>query len=230
MMKKALLLTTLCLLAVSSAMAVPGLQIYIDAPDATYDMDSQTWVTASSNFDVWVVASHLNKQKNGTLYDIGLAIALGADVDAGSGSIDITPEGGSTTNYTGLGGATGFQWGTPPTSDPLPGHGIYPANYVVVPVADQTPTDESEWIAVQDYIPGSDGGTDIHGFIYKFNVSTSYASVHFDAFGFYDDEFGKRTFAPFSHDGEMNVVPEPTTMVLLGFGLFGAGIARRKKN
>jgi hypothetical protein len=212
-MKKILLLTFLSLLA-GSAAAVPSLQIYIDAADVSYNPGTESWMTSSYDFDLWVVASHLDR---GSIYDIGLVAALGSTTDPNSGSLFVTPEGGSTTEYTN----GDFSWGTPPAGDPIPAHGIYPANFVDIGVTTQTPTDPNDWVTVQDYIPGGDGGTDVHGFIYKFHITTTYNRLHFDAYG-YD---GNRMFAPFSHDAD--VVPEPTTMALFGLGLLGAGIARR---
>lgn len=223
-MKRIILTLVIGLLAAPSLMAVPALQLYIEG--ATYDDVTDTWVTSSSNFTLWVVASHLDKKNNGTLYDIGFSAALGEGVDPASGSMTVTPTSptaGPPTTYNG----GDFIWGTPPPSDPMPAHGIFPASYVTQHVADNSPLDPNDWFPVQDYIAGSDGGTDIYGYMWGFNIQTTYSYLHFDAFGFYDDQFGKRVFAPFSHDAEM--VPEPATALLMGLGLMGAGIYRRFK-
>jgi len=55
-MKKVLFLIVAVLLVSSSAIAVPSLQLYIDDPDAWYDYGTDTWMTSSSDFDLWVIA------------------------------------------------------------------------------------------------------------------------------------------------------------------------------
>ena len=212
-MKKVLFLIVATLLVSSSAIAVPSLQLFI--PDGWYDYGTDTWMTSSSDFDLWVIASGLDKTNNGTIHHISLVAALGHGIDPSSGSLFITPEGGST-----LGGD--FEWGAPP----IPAHGIYPTYYRDLWVADRTPEDESLWEenGVQDYIPGGDGGTNLYGYIYRFHVSTTFDAVHFDAYGFYDSD--KTVFAPFSHDAEF-AIPEPTSMALFGLGLLGGMVYRR---
>jgi hypothetical protein len=210
---KTLTLTILAVLVIATAsFAVPNLQLYV--PNAVYNETTESWDIYASDFEVWVVAANLN---HGTIYDITLVAALNGGETPTDGALTI---GGTTFD------AADFNYGTPPPVDPLPTHGVYPANYVELLVASVTTSGPFE--EVQDYVPGGDGGTSLYGQVFKYNVSTSYESVHFDAYGFYDDPEGRRIFAPFSHDAN-TAVPEPTTLALFGLGLAAAGFMRKKR-
>ncbi len=215
-LKKLLIITILALMAMAStSFAVPNLQIYI--PGAEYDATSETWITSEANHEVWVIAANLN---HGDIYDIHLVASLVNGETPVDGALSITDEGSTTTVFN----AADFAYGTPPTTDPMPYHGVFPADYAQMLVTSVTTS--GPYIDVQDYIPSGDGGTSIYGQIFKFTVSTSYDAVHYNAYGFYDAADGKRIFAPFSHDGEF-AVPEPATAILMGLGLVCAGIYRR---
>ena len=69
------------------------------------------------------------------------------------------------------------------------------------------------------------------GKIFKYQISTNYNWIHFDAYGFFRESDDKFTFAPNSHDAERSGgdVPEPTTMILMGLGLAGVSLLKRKK-
>ncbi len=209
---KTLALTILAVLLIAtSSFAVPNLQLY--SPDAVYSHVTESWQIFASDFELYVIAANLNKDD---IYNVTLVAALAQDDTPTDGALTI---GGSTFN------AADFEYGTPPDVDPLPPHGVYPTNYVeylVAPVTTPGP-----FVEVPDYSPDPDAGTSLYGQVFKFNISTTYEFVQFDAFGFLGAPDGKRIKAPFSHDAQ--VVPEPTTLALFGLGLAAAGFMRKKR-
>jgi hypothetical protein len=219
-MKRTLLSFLLMALLVPAAFAVPNLQLYI--PGGTYNSGSQTWITNSQSFEIWVIASNLDHLSS-PIYDITLAAALGQGVAAEDGALTITPYGGSAHSFA----ASEYQYGNPPAdgsdAGTLPSHGIFPTNYVEFLCAGQTAT---PYVDTYDM---PDGGGSTRGNIFKFYVNTTYSMVHFDAYGYLKDHDGKFIKAPFSHDAEMAAVPEPASLLLFGIGLAGAGIVRRFK-
>ncbi len=216
MVRKGLFALGAMLILASSSFAVPNLQLYI--PGGSYNSSSETWVTSASSFEVWVVAANLN---HGDIYDINLVASLMSGEAPMNGGLTITPFGGSATTFD----ASDYAYGTPPIGDPLPSHGIFPTNYVQMLVANKTT--DGPFVTVPDYT--SSTGSNNYGQIFKFNVSTTYDYVHFDAYGYYNCPDGRRIFAPFSHDAERGTppVPEPATMLLFGIGMAGAGIYRK---
>lgn len=209
---KALTLTILAVLLIAtSSFAVPSLQLY--SPDAVYNHVTESWQITASEFEIWVVAANLNKND---IYNITLVAALGRDDTPADGALTID---GNTYN------AADFDYGTPPDIDPLPPHGVYPTNYVEYLVASVTTS--GPFVEVPDYSPDVAPGSSLYGQVFKFNVSTSYEFVQFDAFGFLGAPDGPRIKAPFSHD--VQAVPEPTTLALFGLGLAAAGFMRKKR-
>src|SRR3989339_1044944 len=190
---------------VKSAEAVPALQLYVEG--AIYDSLTETWISSSlADFNLQVIGA------NNAIEDVYLAIAVPTGE---TGTI--------TVNSTVIGP---FTFGTPITGDgdPLPGHGIYPADFATYFMGDfglvQT---------VYDMQPGETGSA--LGEIKTVSISISgYSWAHFDA---YDHILSKSkikyVFAPFSHDAESAPIPEPASLLLLGSGLFALKLFGRGK-
>lgn len=235
------------LIGAANSWAVPNLQIY--SPDADYyDAATETWIINSYHYELWVVGAQLN------VYDVKLAFAAPTDEN---GSITIVSNYGtsSPTSLTmmeyGAGKMTYDAYydsyskedgvdpdpetyafspnGTPlmGSGKELPPHGVFPTSFYEYFIGDFGLGE-----TVHNYIPGSDWNDTAAGEIKKFDIMVSgYTWVDIVAYDHVilgNNKF-KYTKTPFSHDGSSTAVPEPGTMLLLGSGLLGLGLLRRRR-
>src|SRR5262245_52592400 len=94
-----------CLVALllpSQAGAIPLLQLYIEG--STYDAATQTWVTSSNNFNLWVIGN----TQDADIIDVNIAIAY---FTGESGSVTLTPMQTSLLSDPSLPGAPEFRAG-----------------------------------------------------------------------------------------------------------------------
>lgn len=217
-MKRAMLiLSAVAILAMGQpVLAIPALQTFI--PGGSYDAATQTWVTTSGTFELWVIAANTDSKP---LYDLTL---VGALAGGQAPVVDALTVDGSAVND--------FEYGTPPSwgesAGDYPPHGVYPTNYFELSV---TPLLNTAPETVHNMEPGSYDDMAM-GKIFKFQVATSYDWLHFDSYAFFRESDGKFTFAPNSHDAERRTppppsVPEPGTMLLFGSALALVGVVRK---
>lgn len=243
----ALAITAVVMAMAAPAMAIPTLQVYIEG--ASYEAESETWLTSNGDFTLWVVGSF---NVGESILDVRLSAAY---AHGDMGTIVFTPTAANNATFgttdTNEGFVPSLQYvadGTAPVdldgdgdidvtpvqSDGtnLPNHGAFGSG-----------TDWKQWQlgdmlnATETYIadfqapfaPG-DPMSSHQGQILAYNVSVSgfSAGITFDAFNHVEPaRMSGSVFAPFSHNA--GVIPEPTSMTLLGLGLTGWAIAFRRR-
>jgi len=238
-----LLILTVCLIVAwcIPIWGVPILQLYIDG--ATYDSDTETWITTETNFDLWVLG---DVEKKGTIYEVELGFSYGLNPGVNTPiTYPDNPSGHLTPTTT----ERIDDLSTPDAPEFLEGgFGSHPdvrKHY--------ENTDIWETYLLRDFFLLDSPIGDFNGSFpetfpdwgqvnaYNIQLSDDIAIAYFDASGYYKDKKGKvhDVFAPYSHDagysydaGSGTHTPEPTTIVLMGCGLLvllGIGIKHRRK-
>lgn len=230
------------------AMAVPNLQIDIDG--ATYVAgEEESVVTTDTTFDLYALGTPGGQTSMGdlleTIYYLSVAIIpqIGPDPeDFGSFTVD-----GLTYDVDDM------TYGTPPldlyTDDPESGlapHGIF-ETYFLELVVGFTGANTASTYNVQDAagtIGDNLGGTGSYYDLFQFDISGMLPGyhLHFDLYDAViangpsgnDGDLDEGIFAPFSHDARTDCctttkVPEPGTLGLLGLGLIGVAVQRRRQ-
>ena len=229
-----------------TAFAEPVLQL--DLEGGYYVDATETVVTDLEDFELYVVGTPDGRISETELLADTWWLAIALTPDPGG---DSAPDIGSFT----VGGVeydvTDFTYGTPPLDaydangeQGLASHGIYDTWYMELRFRFGSESYCGTY-NVQDN-PGEYDGNGTGSFCEIFDINIANLdegfNLHFDSYntetrqngpGSGVDE-GVGIFAPFSHDGETNCcereVPEPGTIGLLGIGLLGLGIARRRKS
>ena len=234
-MKKLITTVTLILSMAAPAFAIPELQLYIEG--ASWDSGTETWMTDSNSFKLWVIGDTGAK---GNIDNVKLSVAY----DHGqTGTISLT---GTTTSLktdpSTAANPTFIQTVTDGSSpilgdgSALPSHGIYGTgtdwmefslgNFTLKdsPIADV----QVAFPLAQDW---SANNAQIN--VYDVLVTGFESGIHFDAYDhYYNNKGAKYVKAPFSHDAEGGgtPVPEPGTFVLVGAGLAGLALYRRRQS
>ena len=88
MKKHLLILAVIAMLTAfgSSAFAIPALQTYINAPDVHWNAGTETWITGSGSFELWVITANTGSKP---LYDVTLVAALASGQAPIAGALTI---------------------------------------------------------------------------------------------------------------------------------------------
>lgn len=218
-------IAAILLVFASSASAIPLLQMYIEG--ATYDSTSETWVTNSTSFDIWVIANTNGPGSKGAIYDVTLVAT------AVEGSLsDMTITGSSTSlvadpsiapapiaDVSGIGAhhtlaPHGVFTGSNAWQDFLLGDMLLSDS----PLGNASPPE-----MFPDLIGGVANSAQIN--VYQVELANEYTSIHFDGFGYYGTR-NKFTFAPFSHDAETLAISEPIGLALMLLGFISIALTR----
>ncbi len=221
------------------AQAIPTLQVYLDG--ATYDAATETWILSNSGtFNLWVMGQWGRGELG--IYDVKLAAAVSSGetgaisfaptTAAADGVVDTSMPVLPALTYTSADGEVPVMG----DGSPLPTHDIYGpgTSYFQWALGDFTTRDSNVADLIDAY--PDPYPTRINGQINVYAVTvTGYTAVHFDAYDHIAFTSARRdarfVFAPFSHDGGTgNGVPEPGSLLLLGAGLLGLGLLKKKRS
>ena len=232
------------LLFAPAALAIPTLQLHM--VNAIYDPGQESWITYENPFTLEVIGA-TGPDWVHFVDEVKLYVSVSEQYYNEGGWIAIQglPSGGSPDpvpsiyDLLGAGGRAPDGYGIPvyepdgyAVAMAMPPHGVWPAYYWEVSLPDLLVEASGE--LVQNWSPDEDGWDT--GDIQFYDVAYSgFVHTHYDLAGMAHNGLVVERFAPFSHDafaigeGDGYVIPEPATLCLLGGGLIGLAISRRRR-